>query len=82
MILNILLIETEKWCKDRAVYLAIMDSIQIIDGKDENRSEGAIPDILSTALGVSFDQQIGHDYIDDADGRFEFYNNVEEKNSI
>ena len=74
-----LIVETEKWCKDRAVYLAIMDSIQIIDGKDENRSEGAIPDILSTALGVSFDQQIGHDYIDDADGRFEFYNNVEEK---
>tara|TARA_R110000796_G_scaffold71159_1_gene161470 strand:- start:373 stop:1587 length:1215 start_codon:yes stop_codon:yes gene_type:complete len=74
-----LIVETEKWCKDRAVYLAIMDSIQIIDGKDENRSEGSIPDILSTALGVSFDQQIGHDYIDDADGRFEFYNNVEEK---
>jgi len=74
-----LIVETEKWCKDRAVYLAIMDSIQIIDGKDGERSEGAIPDILSTALGVSFDQQIGHDYIDDADGRFEFYNNVEEK---
>ena len=63
-----LIVETEKWCKDRAVYLAIMDSIQIIDGKDENRSEGAIPDILSTALGVSFDQQIGHDYIDDGNG--------------
>ena len=74
-----LIVETEKWCKDRAVYLAIMDSIQIIDGKDGERSEGSIPDILSTALGVSFDQQIGHDYIDDADGRFEFYNNVEEK---
>lgn len=74
-----LIVETEKWCKDRAVYLAIMDSIQIIDGKDTERSEGAIPDILSTALGVSFDQQIGHDYIDDADDRFEFYNSVEEK---
>ena len=74
-----LIVETEKWCKDRAVYLAIMDSIQIIDGKDENRSEGAIPEILSTALGVSFDQQIGHDYIDDADSRFDFYNSTEEK---
>ena len=71
--------ESEKWCKDRAVYLAIMDSIQIIDGKDEERSDGAIPEILSNALGVSFDQAIGHDYIDDSDARFEFYNNVEEK---
>ena len=71
--------ETEKWCKDRAVYLAIMDSIGIIDGKDPEKSEGAIPEILSTALGVSFDQAIGHDYIDDADGRFEFYNRTEER---
>ena len=74
-----LIVETEKWCKDRAVYLAIMDSIQIIDGKDTERSEGAIPEILSNALGVSFDQAIGHDYIDDADSRFDFYNSVTEK---
>jgi replicative DNA helicase len=71
--------ETEKWCKDRAVYLAIMDSIGIIDGKDKERSEGAIPEILSNALGVSFDQAIGHDYIDDSDSRFDFYNKTEER---
>ena len=66
--------ETEKWCRDRAVYNAIMESIQIIDGKDKEKTEGAIPEILSDALGVSFDQAIGHDYIDDSDGRFDFYN--------
>ena len=71
--------ETEKWCKDRAVYIAIMESIGIIDGKDEEKSEGAIPEILSTALGVSFDQAIGHDYIDDSDARFDFYNKTEER---
>ncbi len=74
-----LIVETEKWCKDRAVYLAIMDSIGIIDGKDPEKTEGAIPEILSTALGVSFDQAIGHDYIDDSDSRFEFYNKTEER---
>ena len=74
-----LIAESEKWCKDKAVYNAIMDSIQIIDGNDTERSEGAIPEILSTALGVSFDQAIGHDYIDNADDRFEYYNRVENK---
>ncbi len=69
--------ESEKWCRDRAVYNAIMDSIQIIDGKDKEKTEGAIPEILSKALGVSFDQAIGHDYIDDSDDRFEFYNKEE-----
>ena len=69
--------ESEKWCRDRAVYNAIMDSIQIIDGKDKEKTEGAIPEILSQALGVSFDQAIGHDYIDDSDNRFEFYNKEE-----
>ena len=71
--------ESEKWCKERAVYIAIMDSIQIIDGKDKDRSEGAIPEILSTALGVSFDEAIGHDYIDNSDERFEFYNRKEDR---
>ena len=71
--------ETEKWCKDRAVYLAIMDSIGIIDGKNKELTEGAIPEILSKALGVSFDQAIGHDYIDDSDDRFDFYNRIEER---
>ena len=71
--------ETEKWCRDRAVYLAIMDSIGIIDGKDSERSEGAIPEILSEALGVSFDQAIGHDYIDNSEERYDFYNTKEDR---
>jgi len=71
--------ESEKWCRDRAVYLAIMNSIGIIDGKDAEQSEGAIPEILSNALGVSFDQAIGHDYIDNSDERFDFYNTKEDR---
>ena len=71
--------ETETWCRDRAVYNAIMDSIQIIDGKSPDQTDGAIPEILSKALGVSFDQAIGHDYIDNSDDRFEFYNRTEER---
>ena len=74
-----LLNESEKWCKERAVYIAIMDSIQIIDGKDKERSEGAIPEILSKALGVSFDEAIGHDYIDNSDERYDFYNRKEDR---
>ncbi len=74
-----LISEAEKWCKERAVYLAIMDSIQIIDGKDKERGEGSIPEILQSALGVSFDQKIGHDYIDNSDQRFEFYNHEEDR---
>ena len=74
-----LIAESEKWCKERAVYNAIMDSIGIIDGRDNERSEGAIPEILSTALGVSFDEQIGHDYIDDSEERFDFYNRKEDR---
>ena len=71
--------EAEKWCKERAVYLAIMESIQIIDGKDKEKTEGAIPEILSDALGVSFDQAIGHDYIDNSDERYDFYNLKEDR---
>lgn len=71
--------ESEKWCRDRAVYNAIMESIQIIDGKDKDRTEGAIPEILSEALGVSYDQDIGHDYIDNSDDRFKFYNKKENR---
>jgi len=74
-----LIAESEKWCKERAVYNAIMDSIGIIDGRDNERSEGAIPEILSTALGVSFDEQIGHDYIDDSEERWNFYNRKEDR---
>ena len=71
--------ESENWCRDRAVHNAIMDSISIIDGKDAERTEGSIPEILSEALGVSFDQQIGHDYIDDSDERYEFYTKKESR---
>lgn len=70
---------TEKWCKDRAVYLAIMESIQIIDGKKKDKAEGAIPEILSDALGVSFDSNVGHDYIENATERFAFYHKKEDK---
>lgn len=70
---------TEKWCKDRAVYLAIMESIQIIDGKNKTKAEGAIPEILTKALSVSFDSNVGHDYIENADERFGFYHKKEER---
>ena len=70
---------TEKFCKDKAVYNAILKGISIIDGRDKANTPDAIPSILSDALAVSFDQHIGHDYIGDADSRFEFYHRVEEK---
>ena len=70
---------TEKFCKDKAVYNAILKGISIIDGRDKVNTPDAIPSILSDALAVSFDQHIGHDYIDDADSRFDFYHRVEEK---
>jgi replicative DNA helicase len=69
--------ETEKFCQDRSIYLAIMESIQIIDGKHKELSNNAIPEILSKALGVSFDTNIGHDYIDNSDSRYDFYHKVE-----
>lgn len=68
-----LLEETEKHCQDRALYNAIMDSIQIIDDKKKDIGRGAIPELLSKALSVSFDTNIGHDYIEDAESRYEFY---------
>lgn len=71
--------ETEAWCKKRAVYLAIMDSIKIIDGRDKAKREDAIPSLLSDALGVSFDKSIGHDFLDDFEARYAFYHRVEEK---
>ena len=74
-----LLKETEKFCKDKAVYNAIMESIHIIDGKSATKTENAIPHILSDALSVSFDTHIGHDYIEDSDERYEFYHRVEQK---
>ena len=70
--------ETEKFCQTQAVYNAIMESIQILDGKTKT-SKGAIPALLTDALSVSFDPHVGHDFIDDADARFEFYHAKEEK---
>ena len=70
---------TEKWCQDRAIYLALMESIKIADGNDQKKSPDAIPSILSDALGVSFDNHIGHDYIDDYEERYESYHRVETK---
>jgi len=74
-----LLDNTEKWCQDRAIYLAIMKSIQIIDGKDNNLTKNALPELLRDALSVSFDRNIGHDYIENSDSRFDFYHRVEER---
>jgi len=71
--------QTEKFCKDRAVYNAILDSIKIIDGRDKNHQQDAIPSILSDALAVCFDNHVGHDYIDDAQSRYDYYHRVEEK---
>ncbi len=70
--------KTEKWCQDRAIYLAIMDSINIIEGKHDTLDKNALPDVLSEALGVNFDMRVGHDYVDDSDARFEFYHRDEE----
>jgi replicative DNA helicase len=70
---------TEKFCKDRAVYLAIMDSIKIIEGRDAVHTKDAIPNILSDALAVSFDNHVGHDYIENSDDRYDFYHRLEEK---
>ena len=74
-----LLDTTEKWCQDRAIYLALMESIKIADGSDDKKSADAIPSILSDALGVSFDNHIGHDYIDDYEERYDSYHRVETK---
>jgi len=76
---NWLVDTTEKFCKDRAVYNAIVDGIKIIEGKDRNRDTGAIPSILTDALAVGFDNRVGHDYVLDSDSRFDFYHRVEEK---
>lgn len=70
---------TEKFCKDRAVYNAILKSIQIIEGKEKQYTTDALPSILSDALAVSFDNHIGHDYLDDHTSRYEYYHRVEEK---
>jgi len=70
---------TEKWCKDRAIYLALMESIQLADGNSETKNKDAIPSILSEALSVCFDSHVGHDYLADYEERFESYHRTETK---
>jgi replicative DNA helicase len=80
---NWLIDQTEKFCKDKAVYNALMDSIQLLDeNKPKGKTRNAIPEILTKALSVSFDASIGHDFVEDADKRFEFYHRVEQKTSF
>ena len=74
-----LLEETEKFCKDKAVYNAIMQSIQIIDGDDKQHTQDGIPSILQDALSVCFDNNVGHDYLDNSESRYDFYHRVENK---
>ena len=74
-----LLDSTEKWCRERAIYLALMESIGIADGQDDKKGRDAIPSILSDALAVSFDNNIGHDYFGNVDERYEYYHKKEEK---
>jgi hypothetical protein len=74
-----LLDTTEKWCRDRAIYLALMESIHIADGNSEKKNRDAIPSILSDALAVSFDNNIGHDYLQNYEERYEFYHRQEDK---
>ena len=71
--------ETEKWCKNKAIYNAILDGIHIIDGKSKDQTPDAIPEILTNALSVSFDTHIGHDYMEQYDERYDYYHEVEEK---
>jgi len=74
-----LLDTTEKWCKERAVYLALMESIKIAEGQDKTRSKDAIPSIMTDALSVCFDDHVGHDYLGDASKRYDFYHQKEER---
>ena len=75
-----LLDSTEKFCQDKAIYNAVVESISILDEKGgDKRDKGSIPDILSDALSVSFDPHVGHDYLLDAEERYEFYHRIEEK---
>lgn len=77
-----LLDETEKWCKDRAIYNAVRDSIVILDDGGKGKTRGDIPKLLSDALSVCFDTQVGHDYVEDADSRFDYYHRKVEKYSF
>ena len=72
-----LLEQTEKFCQDKAIYNAIMESVSILDDKEGKKAKGEIPQLLADALGVSFDSNVGHDYINDAENRYDFYHRVE-----
>lgn len=74
-----LLDSTEKWCQDRALYNAIMESIQIIDGKSKDLTKNALPDILQKALSISFDTNVGHDYLENVLERYEYYHEQQER---
>lgn len=76
---NWLLDTTEKWCRDRAIYLALMESIHIADGNDEKKGRDAIPSILSDALAVSFDNHVGHDYLQNYEQRYDYYHKKENR---
>ncbi len=71
--------QTEKFCQDKAIYIAIMESVSILDNKKNDKSKGEIPKLLSDALGVSFDNNIGHDYVDDYSARYDAYHKVESR---
>ena len=73
---------TEDWCKERAVYLALLESIAIHDGQDKDKSRDSIPSLLTEALGVSFDEHVGHDYLADYNDRYDFYHLKEERISF
>mgnify|MGYP003339177897 CR=1 FL=1 len=70
--------KTENFCQEKAIYNSVLQSISILDGKDKTHDKGAIPKLLSDALAVSFDNSIGHDYLENSDERFEFYHRKEE----
>jgi len=70
---------TEKFCQERALHNAILESIHILDGKEKTKAKGSIPQILTEALSISFDPNIGHDYIDDAEKRYDFYHKIEKR---
>ena len=71
--------QTEKFCQDKAIYNAIMESVSILDNKSNTKTKGQIPELLADALGVSFDNNVGHDYINEADSRYEFYHKTEKR---
>jgi replicative DNA helicase len=71
--------KTESFCQEKAIYNAVLGSISILDGKDKTNDKGAIPKILSDALAISFDNSVGHDYLDDSDERYDFYHRKEER---